>query len=388
MDQVANFLQQYTGNAYVTALIILIVGWFVAKILSKGIARMLKFGNLDDKLASSLNQKKSSGQFSQGVEKISFWVIMLIVLISVLERLGIQSVTTPLNDLLSKILNFIPNLLVAGLLLAFAVIFSNLVKIFFKGIFTAVDLDKKVGLKPAEGLSLSNVIATSLSAFVFLFFFPACLKALQLENISVPIENLIQTILQSVPNILLAILIVTIAVFLGKFVQSILTNILKVAGFDQLPAKLGLSSSNSIQGKSPSEVVGYVVFVCIVVMLFTQAIEVLGFEFLTVAASALTVGIFKILGALVILLIGTVLSKMAANALGAQKMLGKVAKYAIMILAGTMALHRADLAPQITSTTFQILISALGVAIGIGGAIALGLGGKDAVKRVLDKKVQ
>ena len=169
--------------------------------------------------------------------------------------------------------------------------------------------------------------------------------------------------------------------------QSIITNILKVAGFDQLPAKLGLSSSSSIQGKSPSEVVGYVVFFAIFVMLFTQAIEILGFDFLTVAASAITVGVFKILGALVILIIGTILSKMAANALGATTMLGKVARYGIMILAGTMALDRANIAPEITSTTFQIMITALAVALGVGGAVAIGLGGKDAVKKVLDKKV-
>jgi len=80
-----------------------------------------------------------------------------------------------------------------------------------------------------------------------------------------------------------------------------------------------------------------------------------------------------------------VLARLAANALVGQPKIATVARYAIIFLAGTIALDRANLAPEITSTGFQLLLGGVAIALGVGGALALGLGGKEFVAEKLKR---
>jgi len=66
--------------------------------------------------------------------------------------------------------------------------------------------------------------------------------------------------------------------------------------------------------------------------------------------------------------------------------LAKVAKYVIIVLSAVIALDRSGLAPDLTGLPYEVAIYALGVAFGIGGAIALGLGGREFVSRWLSKR--
>ncbi len=66
--------------------------------------------------------------------------------------------------------------------------------------------------------------------------------------------------------------------------------------------------------------------------------------------------------------------------------LAKAAKLAIIVVTTVVALQRSNLAPELTELPYTVTIYALGVAGGIGGAIALGFGGRDFVSRWLEKK--
>jgi len=386
-----NMILAIKGGEYVQALIIFIVGWGIAWLLSSIVVRALGMSTLTNKVADRLDLGSGrAGSFQAGIGKIVFWVLMLIVMVTVLDIIGLRSVIEPLNRLISKILDFIPNLFASGILLGVAIVASRIVYALLSSLFSTLNLDSKIGLARVTGstTSLSQVLTTTASSFVFLLLLPASLQALNLKNVSAPIEKLIDSVVASFPHIIVAIAILAIGVFLGKIIQGIVTDVLKVGGVDQLPEKVGLKEFSNLGGKSLSEIIGILTFVSIFVVMFTQAVAALNLEFLSGLSANFAGGFFNILGAVIIFVVGAVLAKAAKTALGSQRLVAEIVYYAIFILSGTMALDKANLAPQITSLSFQIFIGAIAVALGVGGAIALGFGGKDAVKRYLDRTVK
>ena len=116
-----------------------------------------------------------------------------------------------------------------------------------------------------------------------------------------------------------------------------------------------------------------------------QAFNTLELEIVSSLAEELLQGLFKILVAGVIFAIGLFLSNLAKKAIVASghdqaETLALVARIAILVFTGAMALYRTDLAPEIVNRAFTALIFALGGA----GALAFGLGGRDAASRAID----
>ena len=391
----SNFLGEYIQNPTlrkaIVALVVLVIGYFVAKFIASMLAKALGKVAITDSMAEKFNfGTGKKGSFEKGIGNITFWVLMLGVLIMVCDIVGLSHVIKPLNNLLDQFLLFIPKLVGAGIVLALAFIVSKAVKVILHGVFSTFNIEEKIGLNRVTGssASLSNVIASIASTLVFLYILPQALHILELPSISQPISDLMAQIVGALPNIIMALVLITIGLYVGKMVQNILVDLLKVGGVDEMPKKLGIADFSDIKGKSISEILGWVVFASIAVVIFTQATSILKLDFVSEISSNLTSGFFRILGALVILFIGGILAKFAQKALASQPLVAKIAYVAVYIITGTMALHRANLAPEITSLSFQILIGAIGVALGIGGAIAIGLGGKDTVDKFLKSKVK
>ena len=99
----------------VAAVLLLIVGDIVARVVSGLVRRLLLRTGLDNRLARSLG---GSGLGSEGaVASVVFWLIMLFVLIGFFQTLQLAAVSTPLGLLLGEVLAFVPRLLGAALLL-------------------------------------------------------------------------------------------------------------------------------------------------------------------------------------------------------------------------------------------------------------------------------
>ena len=61
-------------------------------------------------------------------------------------------------------------------------------------------------------------------------------------------------------------------------------------------------------------------------------------------------------------------------------MLANVARLAILVVVGAMALHKTGLAPDIVNLAFGALIAGLALACGL----AFGLGGREAAARTVE----
>lgn len=136
------------------ALAVLLIGWLISRGLRKLVKTLLSRTGVDQ-LAERLNQieimEKARIRIVPSVllSKILYYILMLVVALAATDILGIQAV----SDLMVDIINYIPNLLTAAIVLFIGLIFAD----FIKGI--VLSTAKSLGIPSA------NLIAN------FLFYF-------------------------------------------------------------------------------------------------------------------------------------------------------------------------------------------------------------------------
>ena len=108
-EEVGSYIPELLG-----ALVILIVGWLIALVLSNIVRSVLKRTELDNKMAAWVTGEKAPN-VEDGAGRIVFWLIMIFVLIGFFQALGLTLVTDPLDQLITQILLYIPQLFGAGI---------------------------------------------------------------------------------------------------------------------------------------------------------------------------------------------------------------------------------------------------------------------------------
>lgn len=109
------------------ALIVFIIGWFISITLGKLANRLMKIIKLDDalikigvhKALTKAKLKLDSGKFFEELVK---WFFIIVFLMAAVDILGLYQVTEFLRE---KILYFIPNIVVAAIILVVAVIVAS-----------------------------------------------------------------------------------------------------------------------------------------------------------------------------------------------------------------------------------------------------------------------
>ena len=125
MDAIQEFFGQLgpgIGNLLI-ALLILIVGYIVARILGSVTRRLLKRTDLDNRLADWLSDPEEPRKFNveSVIGSVVFWLVMLFVLVAFFDRLNLTGIASPLSLFLQRLTTeFLPRLIGAGVLLIIA----------------------------------------------------------------------------------------------------------------------------------------------------------------------------------------------------------------------------------------------------------------------------
>lgn len=133
------------------ALLILLIGWLIAKSLSRLIKKLLSRSGVDA-LAERLNRieivEKARIRIVPSIllAKVIYYILMLVIALAATDVLGIEAV----SNLMADIIAYVPNLLTAFLLLFIGLLFAD----FVKGI--VLSATKSVGI-PSAGL-IANFI--------------------------------------------------------------------------------------------------------------------------------------------------------------------------------------------------------------------------------------
>jgi hypothetical protein len=120
--------------ALIGAIIVFVVGWIVASVLGKLIEKLIKSIKVDEALAKvGFNKKLGEVGISETVSEliggIIKWFLILVFLMAATDILGLNQVT----DFLNSIIFYLPNVVVAVVILAVAFLVANFVYNVVKG---------------------------------------------------------------------------------------------------------------------------------------------------------------------------------------------------------------------------------------------------------------
>ncbi len=121
--ELARFIPQLLA-----ALALLFIGWLLAKISRTGIMRLLKLLNFDrvterSGLESFLKQAELDVSVASILGNLVYWLIILVMIVTVANSLGLHMVA----DLFNKVVLYIPNVIVAILVLVFGTILARFI---------------------------------------------------------------------------------------------------------------------------------------------------------------------------------------------------------------------------------------------------------------------
>lgn len=366
----------------IAAILIGLIGWLFASIFRDLVAKALAKTRLDQKLSTNAGVKPMSGTIAD----IVYWFILLLVLTMVLGRLGLNGLFMPLTNMIDKTFSFLPNALLAAFVFFIGFVAARAVRGIVTNLvagFNIQALATKAGINEKNSLP---TIAGSLSfMLVIIPFTIAALDALKVEAISRPATNMLNKVLESLPNVFTAAAILVVTYYVVRMLAGIVKNILANTQIDTLPAKLGLQSA--LGEKKVSDLVGCAILFFAMLFAGIAAADLLGFEAISgIIATFIAFGSQIILGA-VILTIGFWLAGIIAGVVErseqGSKFLANIVRVLIMGLVLAMGLKAMGIADSIVNLAFGLTLGAVAVAF----ALAFGLGGRDAAARLL-KRIQ
>ena len=288
VSQTGNELKQIAtefGPSLVGAIIFLVVGFILAFVASAIVKGLLNKTNLDERIASSVMGSSANNiNVGKWIGTAVFWLIGLFAIVGFLNALNLTAVSEPLNGLLSTILEYLPRILSAAILLAVAWAVATIVKTIVVQVLGGLNLEDRLaentGVDPRQSsVNIGETLGNALYWFVFLLFLPPVLNALQLNGLLAPITELINQFLSAIPQILTALLVFGAGWVVAKIARGLVSNILSASGIDSIGSRLGLSSTpGSTGGLSLSDLAATIVYVFILIPFAIAALQELNIE--------------------------------------------------------------------------------------------------------------
>ena len=317
---------EYVPNI-VGAAAILVLGWLVALLVAAAVRALLKRTSLDNRAAQWIAGEEAARtvDLELAVSRGVFYILMLFVLVGSLQVLGLTLITEPINRFLTVILEFAPSLVGAAILLLVAWVLANLLKLIITRVLSAAKIDerlgKQAGVEGEKPVPLTKSIANVVYWLVFLMFLPAVLGALAIEGLLTPVQKMMNQFLVFLPNIFAAGVILAIGWFAAKIVQRVASNLLAAVGVDALSERVGVA--RALGEQRLSRVIGFVLYVLVLVPVLIAALNALALEAITAPASkmlgALLAALPNVFAAALLLalayLVGRVVSGLAASVL-------------------------------------------------------------------------
>ena len=364
----------------IAAIAVGVIGWVIATVVRTAINAALAKTSMDERLSAKAGVKPMSSTIADMV----YWFILLVVLTMVLGQLELDGLFAPLTNMVDKIFSFIPNILIAGVVFVVGYIIAKVVRGIVTNLVSTFDVQKlatKAGL--SEQNSLPNIAGSLAFLVVIIPTIIAALNALKIDVIAQPATNMLNKIMEALPNIFMAIAILVVTFYVVRMVANIIKGLLENTQINQLPAKVGLQQT--MGNKRVSDLVGYAIVLFAMLFASIAAADLLGFEPISaIIAMFIAFGANIILGA-IILFIGFWLANIIAGVVerseqGSQ-FLANIVRVLIMGLVLAMGLKAMGIADSIVNLAFGLTLGAVAVAF----ALSFGLGGQEAAARFLRK---
>jgi len=291
--------------------------------------------------------------------------------------------------MIAELLSFLPNLLAAVIILVVGWFIARILQRIVTNLLRALGAEsfsERVGLSKVLGSQgLSGLIGLIVYILVLIPVLLAALQALALDAITAPVSNMLSQILNALPALFAAALVLAIAYVVGRVVADLVVNLLTAMGFNSILGTLGLEIEPTSSKRTPSQMVGLLVLAAIMLFALIEAARILNFVLLADLITNFVIFGGRVVLGLIVFAIGIYLGNLAYNAVISSgvshaKMLAQAARIAILVFAGAMGLRQMGIANEIINLAFGLLLGAIAVAV----ALAFGLGGREAASREID----
>lgn len=361
------------------AVAVCFVGWIFAKLVKVGLKNVLNRTQLDEKLS----QDAGVSSVSDNISEIVYWLILLLFLPIVLSILGLNGLLYPVQNMVNEAVVFLPNIFMAAVILFVGYILAKIVRGIVEGLLSSLNLQQqaeKIGL--FKNSNLAKLLGSFVFALVMITSLIVAFETLGVEAISQPATAMLYEIMNAIPHIIAAGLILILAYVVSHFVAKLVVEVVSGTGVDEIPAKLDVQ--RFLGTTKVSCIVGYLIVFFTMLFAVSEAANRLGFEQVSgLIAMFIQFGASIMLGA-VILVIGFWLANIVAKVVqrgeyNSSRWLGNLVRVLIMGLVVAMGLRAMGIADSIVNLAFGLTLGSVAVAF----ALAFGLGGRQPAERVL-----
>jgi hypothetical protein len=312
LNQIFAYLPRIGGAAIIAA-----IAWLVATITRLVAIRIAHSFSLDDKLTQATDRPTARSNqllLSETLGDILYWFVLLFFLPAVLSVLDLRGPLQPVQTLLNRFLEAIPQILTAIFILVAGYVVGQFIQKLVTNLLTSIGFNNILSWLGLPSQSQAAVIPPP-----------------------PPVDR--------------------------PYNESLL---------------IEPDAGRGVSTRTPSEIAGIVSLIGILLFAAVAAIDVLGIPSLTALVGGLLVIFGQILVGLAIFAVGLYFANLAYNLIASSgtpqsRILGQTAKISILVLVSALALRQIGIAPDIINLAFGLLLGAISVAI----AISFGLGGRD-----------
>jgi Conserved TM helix len=367
--------QEWATKLAVVAVILLIT-WVLAK------AAKWSFAKLVDRVPLFQRAAGDGQSIGSSLGKIVSLFIWLIGLIAVLQRMGFDSVIKPIQGLLDSFITFVPNIVGAAVIFFVGAMVAKIVREIVETTLGAINFNRWANMGGVDQVTGNSAISKTIGTVVFvLIIVPVAIAALDVlgvPSISDPAKAMLQMVLEAVPLIIGASLLLGIGFLIARWVSGVLEELLPDLGFDRGVQAMGILP----EGRTASGVISTIVSVAIMLFMAVAATRLLGFPELTnIVETVLAQGTNVIFGAALIA-VGVVLGRIIRNLVAAAAGDGIAPNLTYWLTIGLfifIGIKQMNIGGPIIDYAFAALAAGAAVAF----ALAFGLGGRDAAAGVL-----
>lgn len=357
-----------------------LLAWLLASVVRMVSQKLLDRTTLDEKLSEHADM----APIGESLAGALFWLVILLFVPAILGALGLRGLLDPLTQMLTKALDMLPNAVAALVIGGVGWILATVLRNLTTNLSRTAGIDK-IGQRAGIGetVRLSGVAGMLVFVVVFVPSLIAALDALKIEAISRPATDMLGMILEAVPHLIAAALILVVTWLVATFASRLLASLLATLGFDTLPERIGLG--HAFSQVSASTFVGRVALFFAMLFATVEAANQLGFEQVGgIVETFIRFGGDILLGS-AILIIGFWLANVAFTAIDRaagpnSKGLARIARFAILALVVAMGLRAMGIADDIVNLAFGLTLGAIAVAV----ALSFGLGGREAAGKLME----
>ncbi len=206
------------------AILILFIGYLLAKIAKEVVAGLAKALGLD-KLSNKLNPD-SAGEYALSalLGNIVFALIIIPTAIIALQILKLHAVADPAISMLKSIFDAVPNIIVFVIMILLGVFIAKIVGNIAKGFFVTAGVDKLSEHKDFKVLfskyAPSAIFTGIIRVVIIAIFVFQAVSVLHLDILT----NISNALLMYAPNVIGAVLILVVAYFAATYISGFVFN--------------------------------------------------------------------------------------------------------------------------------------------------------------------